>query len=94
MLILILTVLSNDSCIYTLPILNVKLFRLKFVKIFLVKARLIFVTRCPKSALRLTKYPNCICNKKLRIFRYGLPEDFFSKGQGQREGGRIEESVK
>ena len=56
-----------------------------------------FCTGCPKSALRWGK-TKCVefffigasaikSWEKSRIFRYGLPEDFLSKGQKTTEGG-------
>ena len=68
-------------------------------KIFLIKAKKIKIvcTGCPKSALRegKTKFlefffigASAIKSwEKSRIFRYGLPGDFFSKGQKTTGGG-------
>ena len=68
-------------------------------KIFLIKAKKNknFCTGCPKSALRegKTKFlefffigASAIKSwEKSRIFRYGLPGDFFSKGQKTTGGG-------
>ena len=58
-------------------------------KNFLFKAKKIFCTRCPKSAVRegktkFKKKSQGICKKywvRSQIFRHGWPEDFLSKGQ-------------